>query len=83
MSRILTPALLAQRMHAAQDRWETPPYAGDDDTLTMDDATDAVIEVIGRACRAYDKAAAIDLLQVAAKMLDELSEQIESGEVVL
>ena len=71
-------------MRAGQERFETaPPYAGDDDSLTMDVATDAVIEVIGRACRAYDKAAAIDLLQVAAKMLDELAEQIESGEVAL
>ena len=38
MGQILTPALLSQRMHAAQDRWEQPPELADDDELTADEA---------------------------------------------
>lgn len=59
------------------------PRTPEDDTPTLDTAASAVCEVIGRACRTFDKAAAVDLLKSAATMLDELCEQIESGEVEL
>ncbi len=69
-------------LKSAQNQYEQPPaYAGDDDTPTLDTATDAVCEVIGRACRATDKAARVDLLKEAASMLDQLAEEVESGEV--
>ncbi len=71
-------------LKSAQSQYEQPPaYAGDDDTVTLDTATDAVCEVIGRACRATDKAAVVDLLKSAASMLDQLAEEVESGEVAL
>lgn len=74
----------AQAMRDGQERFETAPtYAGDDDTISLDTATDAVIQQIGRACRTFDKATAIDLLKSAASMLDQVCEDIESGEVVL
>lgn len=57
------------------------PRTPEDDTPTLDTATDAVCEVIGRACRATDKAARIDLLKEAASMLDRLAGEVESGEV--
>lgn len=69
-------------LKSAQSQYESPPpYAGDDDTPTLDTATDAVCEVIGRACRATDKAAVIDLLKEAVSMLDQLAEDVESNEV--
>lgn len=71
-------------LHGAQERFESAPaYAGDEDTLSLDVATDVVIETIGRACRTFDKAAVLDLLRDAAAMLETLAEQVESGEVSL
>lgn len=72
----------AAALQSGQDRWESPPEP-DEDTVTLDAATDAVIEQIGRACRTFDKAAAIDLLKSAEAMLSDLCDQIKSGEVAL
>lgn len=72
----------AQALRNGQERFETAP-AYDDDTITLDTATDAVIEQIGRACRTFDKAAAVDLLKSAEAMLADLREQIKRDEVVL
>ena len=74
----------AQALRDGQERFETAPdFAGDDDTVTLDTATDAVIEQIGRACRTFDKATAVDLLKSAEAMLADLCEQIKRNEVVL
>lgn len=74
----------AAAMRNGQERRETaPPYAGDDDTPSLDVQTDAVIEVIGRACRAIGKDACRDLLREAAAMLETLADEVNAGEVVL
>jgi hypothetical protein len=77
MGRILTPALLAQRMHACQDRWESPPDEPDDDNdpqTGMDDA----IALIGRAERALitNRRAAADLLREAAELLQAVADEV-------
>lgn len=59
------------------------PRTPEDDRISLDTATDAVIDVIGRACRTFDKQAAADLLRDAVQMLDALADEVESGEVSL
>ncbi len=97
MGQFLTPALDAARafnvksdahnraaLASGQERFETAPaYDGDDDSLDIHTATDAVTEVIGRACRTFDKQAARDLLREAAAMLETLADEVERGEVTL
>ena len=82
--RTTTNGLGRASLEGCQDRWEEPPpYPGDEDGLDLDTATNVVIEVIGRACRTFDKAAARDLLREAAAMLETLADQVENGEVTL
>ncbi len=79
MGRILTPALLAQRLHSAQDAWEQPPsYPGDEDAPDVDAFADEVIALIGRACRAHpmDANACADLLREASQMLVSLADEV-------
>ncbi len=97
MGHILSPALDSIRafnvksdaqnraaLASGQERFETAPaYAGDDDSIDIHTATDAVTEVLGRACRTFDKQAARDLLREAAGMLETLADEVESGEVTL
>lgn len=68
--------LATANLRGMQDRWEAP--AEPDDALTMDEQTDIAIEIIGRACRATDKAAAADLLREAAKLLGEIADEVEA-----
>ena len=69
----------AQAMAAGRAAFETAPaYAGDDDEPSLDVQTDAVIEVIGRACRTLDKTACRDLLREAAAMLETLADEVEA-----
>lgn len=62
-------------------RSDADPGANDDNAeARMDADTDAVIDVIGRACRAVmrDPGAARDLLREAASMLNEIAEEVEA-----
>ena len=69
----------AAALAAGRARFETAPdYPGDDDEPSLDVQTDAVIEVIGRACRTFDKTACRDLLREAAAMLETLADEVEA-----
>lgn len=73
MGAILTPAF-----DALQRAYDNRAPAEPDDALTMDEQTDIAIEIIGRACRATDKAAAADLLRTAAAMLVAIADEVEA-----
>ena len=69
--------LAAANLRGMQDRWEAPAEI-DDEAPDLDRDTDVAIELIGRACRANNAAATADLLREAAKLLNEIADEVES-----
>lgn len=71
--------LATANLRGMQDRWEAPPEV-EDDERDPEAGADVAIELIGRACRALprDKAAAADLLREAAKLLNEIADEVEA-----
>lgn len=65
----------AQALRNGQERFETAPELPGDDEPSIGVLADAVIEVIGRACRT-DGAACCDLLREAAAMLETLADEV-------
>lgn len=75
-----TEAQARQALADGQARFESVPAEWDDDGLDVDDLTDEVIAVIGRACRAkHDANACADLLREAARMLMCLADEVEEA----
>ena len=69
--------LAAANLRGMQDRWEAPAEI-DDEAPDLDRDTDVAIELIGRACRANNAAATADLLREAAKLLNEIADEVEA-----
>jgi len=74
MGSILTPAFDA--LQRAYDNRAEPEI--DDEAPDLDRDTDVAIELIGRACRANNAAATADLLREAAKLLNEIADEVEA-----
>ena len=69
--------LATANLRGMQDRWEAPAEI-DDEAPDLDRDTDVAIELIGRACRANNAAATADLLREAAKLLNEIADEVEA-----
>ena len=69
--------LAAANLRGMHDRWEAPPEV-EDDERDPEAGADVAIELIGRACRANNAAATADLLREAAKLLNEIADEVDA-----